>query len=202
MMGSLLRAVLLGVVGFACVGCETELALSPADERAAFVLAHVDQAHVTFSYRVSESDTRDVRNFHVMLYGPPMRVEPGARYPDGLPAGSARQIPADAMRMIVQALQDDGFFNKSERYHSEAIASPQSNPPADSIDFIAATHPTTFPSGALEVKLVTMVGEWHHYFIHAHPLDTETRNLIHGICEGLPEAAGRDVEQGILGRMR
>ncbi len=202
MMMSLAQAMLLGVVGFAGAGCETETAALPADERAAFVLAHIDRAHITFSYRVSENDTRDVRNFHVMLYVPQMRFEPIAHYPDGSPVGSARQIPADAMRMIVQALQDDGFFNKSERYHSEAVALLQSNPPADSIAFVAATRPTAFPSGALEVKLVMMAGEWHHYFIHAYPLDTETRNLIHGIAEGLPEAAGSDVEQGILGKMR
>ncbi len=198
----LLRALMLAAVGLTCVGCGPGATQAPAQQRMAFVLAHVEHAHITFAYRAAPDDPRSARDFYVMLYVSPMPLEPIAHYPDGSPIGSARQVPADAMRSIVHELHADGFFTRARRLHSQTVESPQSDPPADSTDYLAAELPTSYPAGALEVRLVVTVGDWHHYFIHPYPLDGHTHDLLHRIAEHAPEEVRQDFDNGLLGKMR
>jgi hypothetical protein len=111
------------------------------------------------------------------------RLEPHAIWPDGTPMGLSFDLDAERARAMVDALALAGFFQRSTRFHSAAVADPPTPPPANSTE--GAPESPQAPAGW--VGLTASGPGWHRTWheaqasaIFAHTLDTMTRALGDG----------------------
>jgi hypothetical protein len=172
------------------------------DARAAFVLDRIADAAVHLSYKAPPGDPRGVRDFTLYFYGQLAPASPMPHYADGTPVGSARVIAPDVLRVIVEEFARAGFFDQCVRWHSEATPQPATPPPADSRAFDPTFWATTYPSGALTVRVAVSTRDWHHNFEQAYPLDRDVRDVLIRIVDRVPDDVRGDLEAGLLSNMR
>lgn len=118
----------------------------------------------------------------VMLYtSNSLIIENGATGPDGRPGWVATKVNAQEMLGVIEELERSGLLKDAEHYYSEAVANPESQPPAAK-DY--RTYKAVRPSCIIRITSTTK--EYHHDIICTVPWGKETLAVLKRFEDHIP----------------